>query len=146
MPKISTWFFWASSAFSLFFGVLYLVWPIAPYHEKIIGMSFPELLQGYPGIARLIITLVNVVGIGFLAVGLYGIYIGHRAWQDRYAWISAALVLGAFYLPAVYIVYGAGGPVLLSMIPAALQTVALLVSAGLDRAWRKGTPAALNVP
>jgi hypothetical protein len=51
-----------------------------------------------------------------------------------------------FFVPAVYIVYVAGGPVLLSMIPVALQTGALIVSASVDRTWGSAASAAKEVP
>ena len=74
--KASTIIFWILAAVLLIFGTLYIAWPIAPYHEGIIGMTAEELATNLPEINNLMVALVNVAGIGFLAIGIW--FFGHR--------------------------------------------------------------------
>lgn len=105
-------------------GVLYLVRPLAPYHEKMIGMSAREFDAAVPSPAKkLTFTLVKVVGLGFVALGVAIGYIGWHAATDSIALGILAFLLFVYGLPLLRQVRRAGGPIL-------LVALGLLVYAG----------------
>lgn len=121
--------FGISALFAILFGILYLFWPIAPYHEEIIGLSYDALAEQHPDIAGLMTTLVDVVGLSFLAVGAFLAYIGGKAWRERLARTVITVVLFIFVIPMVAVVHLAGGPT------GVMAVVAALVAAGLAAAY-----------
>jgi hypothetical protein len=133
--KASTIIFWVLAAVLLIFGTLYIAWPIAPYHEGIIGMTAEELATNLPEINNLMVALVNVAGIGFLAIGIFIAYLGRRAWKESGHWYTLLSVFIAFFLPLVYIVYAIGGPLVLAVALAVIQGTGLGVSSTIDRNW-----------
>jgi len=126
--KKSTIIFGLSALFLLVFGVLYVIWPLAPYHEDIIGMSSTELVSTSPDIAYLLLTGVDVTGLTFIGLGILMISMGFLAWQSRIAWYSILLVIVFFALPLSYIVAETGGPYLMIIILILIQVVGLIVA------------------
>lgn len=120
--------FGIAAALAVLFGVLYIVWPIAPYHEEIIGMSFNELKTLDADVAGLMTTLVDVVGLSFLGIGAFLAYTGAKAWRDRWARAVITAVLLVFVIPMVVVVHLAGGPT------AIMAAVGVIVAAGLAAA------------
>lgn len=121
--------FGISAIFAIIFGILYLIWPIAPYHEDIIGLSYDALAEQHPDIAGLMTTLVDVVGLSFLAVGAFLAYTGEKAWKERWARAVITVVLFIFVIPMVVVVHLAGGPT------GIMAVVTALVAAGLAAAY-----------
>lgn len=114
-----------SAALAVLFGALYLFWPIAPYHEEIIGMSFHDLDALNSDVAGLMKTLVDVVGLSFLAIGIFLAYTGEKAWRERWARVVLTGVLAIYVIPLGIVVHLAQGPSEL------IVAVAVLVTAGL---------------
>lgn len=123
--------FGAVGIIALIFGILYIVWPIAPYHEGIIGMTFKELSNSYPAVSGLMTTLVNVVGLTFLSLGVFTLKVGKKAWDEITSWLSILAELIVTLLPLTYVVYAAGGPVSI-MVLVDILTIAGLVSSHLE--------------
>ncbi len=124
----STLAFWFSALILLIFGILYLVWPIAPYHEEIIGLSSEELASRYPEIAKLMMTLVNIAGLSFVSLGILTLGLGVLAWQNRVAWLSFLVILIVFAAPLTYVTAITGGPYLVIFIPVFFQIIGLLLA------------------
>lgn len=126
--RLSHVLFGVAALSAILFGVLYLVWPIAPYHEEIIGMTFNELKSLDAEVAGLMRTLADVVGLSFLGIGAFLAYTGEKAWRDRWARAVIAAVLLVFVVPMVVVVHLAGGPT------AVMAAVGVIVAAGLAAA------------
>ncbi len=128
MVKKSTIIFGLSALFLLIFGVLYVIWPLAPYHEDIIGMNSTDLVSSSPDIAYLLLTGVNVTGLTFIGMGILMISMGFLAWQSRIAWYSILLAIVFFALPLSYIVAETGGPYLMIIIVILVQVIGLILA------------------
>lgn len=122
------------AAFFALFGVIYLVEPMASYHEGIIGMSAAEQAADYPDQHALVTTLVDVIGIAFLAVAGVIAAFGVRSTDDRLSYGALTYVFLVFTVPSVYVVYAGGGPVGLASIPLGLHVLGLGLAAW-DREW-----------
>ncbi len=135
--KKSNVFFGISTLFLLVFGVLYVIWPLAPYHEDIIGMTAAELFSGDPGVADLMTTLVSVNGLLFIVLGIFILGTGSLAWQHRAAWLSLLVALIIFAGPFAYFTYivaEVGGPYFVIFIPMLCQAIGLVLAAK-ERQW-----------
>ncbi len=126
--KKSTILFAVSALVFLLFGVLYLIWPLAPYYEEAIGMSAAEFVAGHPEIADLMLTLVNVTGLSFLALGIFTFTLGTLTWQNRLVWYSLLAVVIIFALPLTYIVAETGGPYPVVIVVILLQLIGLILA------------------
>ncbi|PKL37180.1 MAG: hypothetical protein CVV44_16225 [Spirochaetae bacterium HGW-Spirochaetae-1] len=135
MIKKSTILFWILSVICFLFGIVYVIKPIASYHEKIIGMTASALAANYATLSGLIVTLVDVLGVTFFTIGIFGIYSGFLAWKNKASWITMFVVLFTFYLPMTYIVYCGGGPYKIPLATTVLQSIALILSGTLEREW-----------
>lgn len=129
--RASTVIFGIVGILALAFGILYVLWPIAPYHEEIIGMSANELTSQYPDIGGLMTTLVDVVGLAFLALGVFILWVGPKAYDEMGSWLAILIVLVITIAPLTYVVYSAGGPT------AVMLVVLVLIIAGLTVSWRE---------
>lgn len=135
MKKSSTICFWLT-AFCLFgFGILYLLSPVVFYHEEIINMTAEELAANYPALNKVIMALTNLIGVSALTIGLFTIYIGTRAWRNKFAWWVSLLILFTFPIPVIYIAAQIGSPVVLVVIPGILYASGLVLAVTVNRDW-----------
>ncbi len=135
MLKKSTVLVWLAAAICLVSGVLYLVWPIAPYHEGIIRMTAQELAVNHPYINALMTTTINVIGISLLGIGILVAYVGTRIWRDKLSWWVLLVFTVVFTIPLALIVGRVDGPTLLVAIPTVLQAVGLVLAATVEKNW-----------
>lgn len=126
--KPSQGIFAAVGLLVLVFGFLYIIWPIAPYHEEIIGMTYEELSTNHPAISGLMTALVNVVGLAFLALGVFVLYLGLKAWDEVGARIVLLVVLVITVLPLAYVVYATGGPWVIMLLVSVLNIAGIISS------------------
>ena len=117
------------AAFFIAMGVLYIVWPIAPYHEKIIGMDAVAFQQQFPEIAKLMVALVDVVGISFIAFGITLVSLGWYAATNKQALLTLAVLVPVYGIPLFYIVLMVGGPAMLTGVGLLLHMVGLAFAA-----------------
>jgi len=129
---------WLAAAICLVTGVLYLIWPIAPYHEGIIRMTAGELAENHPNINALMTTSINVIGVSMVGIGLLVAYVGTRIWREKAAWWVLLVFTVVFTIPLAVIVGRVGGPTLLVVIPAVLQALGLGLAATVDKSWGAG--------
>lgn len=127
-PKVSQVLFGIVGVIGLIFGVSYILWPIAPYHTEIIGMSYEKLSANYSNFSRFITTLVDVAGLAFITMGGLSLHIGRDAWRERKSWLSILIIFVAMLLPLTFIVYSIGGPTLAMVLVAALSAGGLISS------------------
>ena len=128
MPKPSQVIFAIIGLLSLVFGVIYVLLPMASYHEGMVGMTAAELAEGYPEIYGLLTTLVDVAGLTFLALGIFILWVGSRAWKEKGSWMTILAVFIVCVLPMTYVVGSAGGPLVVMGIVAALCFAGLVLS------------------
>lgn len=67
-PRTPTAFVTITAAFIALIGLLYLWFPIVPYHEESIGMTAAELSETNTDVSQRMTVLVDVVGVSFLAI------------------------------------------------------------------------------
>lgn len=135
MIKKSVLFFWIISLLYISLGIMYIVLPIAPYHQDIIGMTSGELAAGYPVLNNLITALVNVIGIAFITIGICQIYYGYRAWKDKTAWLIMLCFVAVLNIPLFFIVYTVGGPYWGAVLLFLLQAAGIAISGTIEKQW-----------
>lgn len=121
----STLTFGALAAYFFVFGVLYLVWPMAPYHQEIIGTSASELASSQPAMYALVTGLVDVAGASFLAVAIAVFAFGRDAGERPTATLALVGLLAAYTFPLTYVVYLVDGPIVLGSIPLVIHLIGL---------------------
>lgn len=125
-PRTPTAFVTLTAAFIALMGILYLWFPIMPYHEEIIGTTAAELSETNTDVYRLMTVLVNVMGVSFLAIATSFFALGQLAVQNRTAFVVLILLFVVFTIPLTYLVVIAGGPVELTAIGAILHLGTIL--------------------
>lgn len=136
MMKISTVFVWLAALISLVMGTLYLIWPIAPYHQNTIKMTAQELALNYPNINALMTTQINVIGLSLLGVGVLTVYVGMKIWQDKTAWVFLLISTFVFTIPLIFTVEQTLVKIIIA-IPTLFQGVGLILAATVDKSWGK---------
>jgi len=96
------------------------------------GIEGSKIALTEPIVYKLLVTLVDVVGLAFLALGIFVIWLGYQAWNDRGAWLTLLLVFFVFTLPMCIVVGLVGGPLGITVLVACLTALAL----GLARSGR----------
>lgn len=121
----STLAFGTLAAYFFVFGVLYVVWPMAPYHQEIIGTSATELASTQPSVYALMTALVDVAGLCFLAIAIAVFVFGRDAGERPSATLALVGIFGACTLPLTYVVYLVDGPLVVASIPVVIHLVGL---------------------
>lgn len=115
-----------TAAYIALIGVLYIWFPILPYHEEIISMTAAELAEMNIDLYQLLTVLVNSVGVSLLTIAVFFFVLGRLAVQHRYSFIAVILMLFLFTIPLNYLVQVAGGPIALTGIGAILHLLTIL--------------------
>lgn len=135
--KISTVLFWITALLLMMMGVLYIVLPVMPQFAFAVEQASRDLSTSHIIIA-LVSALQKVIGINLLAVGLLAIYVGFRAWRDRFAWVVMFIMVFVYIVPIARTMSGEGIFMLLVIVPAIPHLAGLVVAATSDKAWGAG--------
>lgn len=133
-PRAPTAFVTITAAYIALIGILYLWFPILPYHEEILSMTAAELADVNIDLYQLMTVLVNSVGVSLLTIAVFFFVLGRLAVQHRSSFLAVSLMLFLFTIPLNYLVHSAGGPIELTGVGAILHlgTIAAIYR---DRAW-----------
>jgi hypothetical protein len=134
--KFSSLCFTLNALACIIIGILYIYWPMAPYHARFIALSPQELSLKEPLIYKLVTTLVDLAGISFLTIGIMELYLGIKAWRDKVSFLLLAMFAVTFLLPLVYLVYSVHGPLIAVLIVLLLHIVGLISAGAYERAWK----------
>lgn len=129
------------SAFLFFVnGLLYLTATVQPRPDPVVNLSIMELAFYGSSLTDLTASLFNIFGINLFILSLLTVYIGAKAWQDSFAWITGLLYLLFYALPLTIVSALSSGTFLLAVLPVIPFVIGLFLALTIDREWKIAWP------
>ena len=136
MVRPSTALFLLSAFLFFVSGLLYLPAPVQPKPDPVFNLFIMELSFYGSYFADINATLLKIIGINLFVLSLLTVYIGAKAWQDSFVWITGLLYLLCYALPLTIVTVLSNGTFLLAVLPVILYTFGLILALTLDREWK----------
>jgi len=140
MVRPSTALFLLSAFLFFVSGLLYLPSPVQPRPDPVVNLSIMELSFHGSYLTDLNATLLRIVAINLFLLSLLTVYIGAKAWQDSFAWITGVLYLLCYALPLTILTVLSNGTFLLAVLPVILYAFGLILALTVDREWKPAWP------
>jgi hypothetical protein len=120
---------------AMIYGLMYCFIPKPMhYHLNFMGIDFGEFRNSNPGVARMLLINLRVIGVSFLGMGILALGIAMVPFKrtERWVWFTTFPALLVVLIPILVITIEVGGlvPMAITVLILALSLISFLVSAG----------------